>query len=363
MKIIRDYLLKELTRPFFLSLGVFTFVLVMGNLIKLADLIINKGVDPINVGKLFLYLIPYMLSYSLPMAILTGTLLALGRLSSDGEITAIRTSGIKITQIAWPFFTIGLIVSLFALLLNDHILPRAHFASRKVVVQVGKKNPAAYLEPGTFIKAFKNHIIFIYDIQQNKMQHIRIYVTEPDRPTRTIIAEQGEFEQLPDKSGIRLKLTNGTSDEPDIDNPGNFYKLNFNTYYINLKFSGNYKNTELSPKPEEMTIGELKNQIALLEKQGIKYNPLSVEVHKRIAFSFAPLVFVIIAFPLGIITHRREKSIGFGLSLLILVMYYIMLVASETMALKEILSPPLISWMPNIITFLIGVYLFRQIEK
>ena len=87
MRILRSYILKELMGPFALSLVVLTFVLLMGNIVKLAELVINKGVNILDVGKLLLFLIPYLLSYTLPMAVLTGLLLAMGRLSHDNEVT------------------------------------------------------------------------------------------------------------------------------------------------------------------------------------------------------------------------------------------------------------------------------------
>ncbi len=93
MRILRNYILKELLWPFLLSLVIFNFVLLMGNLIKLAELMVNKGVSIIFVLKLFLFLIPSLLSLTIPMAVLTATLLAFGRLASDNEITSMRASG------------------------------------------------------------------------------------------------------------------------------------------------------------------------------------------------------------------------------------------------------------------------------
>ncbi|MBU1061175.1 MAG: LptF/LptG family permease, partial [Candidatus Omnitrophica bacterium] len=191
MKILRNYLLKEILTSFLLSLLIFTFVLVAGNLIKLADLIINKGVNIVSVGKLFLFLIPFLLSYTIPMSALTATLLVFGRLSADNEITAMRAHGISLYKLTIPLIIVGFILSLGSIILNDRILPESHFASRKIVKNIGVKTPGAYLETGTFIKSFKGYIIFIHQINKHTLKGIRIYQLQEGRPTRTIIAKKG----------------------------------------------------------------------------------------------------------------------------------------------------------------------------
>ncbi len=100
MKILRDYFIKEFIGPLFLALGVLTFVMLLGNLVKITDLIIRKGVDIYTVSKLFLLMIPYLLTYTLPVAALTAVLLSLGRLSGDNEIVAIRASGINLSRLS-----------------------------------------------------------------------------------------------------------------------------------------------------------------------------------------------------------------------------------------------------------------------
>ena len=113
MRILRNYLLKEFSLPFIFSLAVLIFVMLMGNLIKLVELIITRGVNFFSVLKLFLFLIPYLLTYVIPIAVLTAALLSLGRLSSDNEILAIRASGIHIFKLVLPLVIIGVITSLF----------------------------------------------------------------------------------------------------------------------------------------------------------------------------------------------------------------------------------------------------------
>jgi len=360
MKILRKYIIKEMIVMFLFSLAIFTFTLVVGNIIKLAELVINKGVDIRLVGRLFLYLIPFLLSYTIPMSLLTSVLLVFGRLSGDNEIVAIRSSGINIYRLSFPLIIIGLLFSLLSIVLNNDIIPRMHFESRKIIKNIGIKTPAAYLEPGTFIKSFKGYIIFIHEINKNKLKGVRIYQPQNERSTRTIIAEKGEFITI-DNNAVKLKLENGTSDEPNPKNPVNFYKLNFKTYYITLNIDESIAPSGYTDKkPKEMNFREIKNEIQRLGKYHVDTPSLITEFHRKISISFASIVFIIIGIPLGIFTKHGEKTIQFAIALGVIVAFYILMAASIALSLKGVLSPGFWMYLPNITIGTAGIILLRK---
>jgi len=361
MKILRSYLIKETIVMFIFSLAIFTFTLVIGNIIRLAELVINRGVDIRLVGKLFLYLIPFLLSYTIPMSILTSALLVFGRLSGDNEIVAIRTSGINIYKLSFPLIIIGLVFSMLSVVLNNDIIPRMHFESRKIIKNIGLKTPAAYLEPGTFIKSFKSYIIFIHEIDKNKLKGIRIYQPQNERSTRTIIAERGEFIILDGQNAVKLKLINGTSDEPNPKNPVNFYKLNFKTYYLTLNVDESMAPSGyIDKKPKEMNFQEIKNEVRRLGRYHVDTPSLITEFHRKISISFSSIVFMLIGIPLGIFTRRGEKTIQFAIALGVIVIYYLLMATSIALSLKGISSPVLWMYLPNIIIGAAGIVLLRK---
>ena len=234
MKIIRRYILKEIIGPFLAAFIVLSFFFMVFNIIKLADLVINRGVNFFSIMKLLLYMLPAVSTWTTPISVLVATLLAFGRLSADNEITAMRASGISLYRLVFPLVILGLVISLISYEFNDWIIPALRYKMRQLTVQIGTKNPAAYLDAGTFIKDFKGYIVFIYGIDKNKLSNIRIYQPQEGKPTRTIIAQKGEIEYIESKNAVRLKLINGTVDEPNPQDPNNFYKLNFKTYYMTL---------------------------------------------------------------------------------------------------------------------------------
>jgi lipopolysaccharide export system permease protein len=355
MRILRNYFLKEFTGPFFLGLGVLTFVMILGNLVKIADLVINKGVDIVSVSKLFLFMIPYLLKYTLPIAALVGVLLSLGRLSSDNEIIAIRSSGVNLFSLILPLLIVGLILSLVLAVFNDRVISYAHYATRKTLVEVGMKNPTTAFEPGVFINSFQKYVLFIYRIEENRLYNVRIYEPQgEEKPTRTIVARQGEFIVIPEKNIIKLKLTDGTSDEPDPENPANFYKLNFKNYFMTLNMNQSKDSSQVEKKPKDMTIAELEREIAKLKKDNINPAPLITEMHEKISLAFSSLIFILIGCPLAIITRRREKSINFGIAFLVVGVYYLLLIGSEALSLQAVVAPATAMWTPNIVLGIIG---------
>src|SRR3989338_1318227 len=287
MRILRDYILKEFFHSFTISIIVFTFVLLVGNILRLADLLINKGVDIFSILRLFLYLVPWLLSFTLPMAALTAVILTFGRFSSDGELTAMKASGVSFYRASFPVLMVGVIFSFASFFINDQISPNASFASRRVVKEVGIKRPTAYLEEGTFIRGLENYIIFIYEIRGNRLKNIRIYQPQEGKPTRTIVAESGEINSIPEKNTIELKLFNGTSEEPSHTEPDSFYKLNFKTYYMTLDLSKVFKKADIQKKTREMTTKELQGEIKAFTAQGIDASTLFIEIYKKINISLA----------------------------------------------------------------------------
>ena len=357
MRLLRTYILKELLQPTLMALVMFTFILLIGNLVKLADLLINKGVPILSIFQMFGLLVPTLLSHTFPMACLTGTLLAFGRLSSDREILAMRTSGVSLIALAIPVLIVGLILSLALIPINDRIVPWSHYATRRLLAEIGIRNPTAFLEPGTFVKEFKPYILFLYGVEGNKLSKIRIYEPREGYPTRTIVAERGEFIPIPEERRVVLKLYDGSADEPNPRNPEKFYKLEFASYSMNLTLKEGQDPNNLARKPKDMNPDQLGEEEERLRSQGIDPTPLVLEEQRRIAMAFSPLAFVLIGFPLGITTRRAQRSVGLGLSVLVFLGYYLFLVAGQGLAQKGWLPPGLALWLGNIICFLIGLLL------
>lgn len=353
MKILRTYLLKEHVGPFLVTVGGLTLVMLVGNIIKFAELVISKGVSLWDILRLLLYLIPSLLNFTIPMACLIAIVLAFGRLSTDYELIAMRASGIAPTRLILPMLTVSLVLSGGALILNDRVIPAAHLAFRRQLKAIGIKTPTAYLEAGTFIKEFVPYVIFVYQIEGKTLSHVRIYEPRPQGPTRTIVAARGEFEPLPRDAGVQLTLYHGTVDEWDPERPGSLYKVSFRTYSMNLSPDPEAKKG-VGKKLKEMTFHELIQERPRIIAEGIDVLPLDLELHRRIASSFATVVFVLFGLAMSLGFHHHERLVTFVWVLALFTVYYLTDVGLNAVALKGLLPAAVAVWLPNLAGVLVG---------
>ena len=346
MKLLRAYVLKEHVSPFLVTISGLTAAMLIGHVIKFAELVIAKGVSLLDILRLLLDLIPFLLSFTIPMACLIAMILAFGRLNADYELIAMRASGIAPARLILPFAVTALVLSGSLLILNDYVVPSAHLAFRRQLKAIGVKRPTAYIEPGMFIKEFSPYVIFVYQIEGKTMLHVRIYEPKPDGATRTIMASRGEFEPVSDGNSVQLKLFRGTVDEWDPEHPGSLYKVSFGTYSMQLTASDESE-SRINKKLKEMTFRELLQQRDQLLTQHIRTLPIDLEIHRRIAASFAPVVFMLFGLMLGLGPQHHERLLTFVWVLLMFLAYYLSSLAMSALALKEILPPWLAMWIPN----------------
>ena len=363
MKILRTYVLREHAGPFFVTLGGLTAVLLIGNIVKFAELVISKGVSLFDILRLLIYLIPYTLTFTIPMTCLIAMVLAFGRLSTDYELIAMRASGVAPARLVLPLLVVGMVISVLLLVVNDRLVPTSHLAFRRQLKAIGIERPTAYIEAGTFIKEFPPYIIFVYQVQGQKLYNIRIYEPQPNGPTRTIIADHGQFERLSDKRGVQLKLYDGTVDEWDPLRPGSFYKATFTTYAMNLRSDQNDPE-RVAKKLREMTFKELTAQRERMNAEGIDTLPMSLELHRKVAVSFAALIFVMFGLTFGLQLHHHERLTSFLWILGIFIAYYLGLVGMEALALKRWLPAWAAMWVPNLIGGAVsGVLVLRAVRR
>lgn len=352
MKLLRTYVLREHLGPFLVTLSGLTAALLVGNIIKFAELVIAKGVSVFDILRLLIYLIPSLLSFTIPMACLVSMVMAFGRLSSDYELIAMRASGVAPTRLVIPMLTVALLLSGGVLVLNDRVSPAAHLAFRKQLKSIGVKRPTAYLEAGTFIKEFTPYIIFVYQVEGRMLSDVRIYEPKTHGPTRTIVASRGEFEPSADGRSVQLKLFDGTVDEWNPKRPGSLYKVSFGTYTMALSSSAEAK--RVGKKLKEMTFRELRAERQHMTAQGVDPLPIDLEVHRTIASSFAAVVFVLFGLALGLGSHHHERLAIFVWVLGLFIAYHMLTVGMDAVAMKRWLPPALAMWVPNLIGSVAG---------
>lgn len=366
MRIIRLYILKELIRPFLLSLVFFTSVFFVGNLVKMADLLINKGVNLWDILKILLLLIPGLATFIVPTSALAAILLVFGGLAQNNEMTAIKASGMNPFSVMLPVLLATFLLSLGLLFVSDQIESDAQYFSRRAVKEMVLKHPMAYLEAGKFIKDFQDYIILTQRVEGNRLYGVTIFQPqEGGKATRTVIADWGEIISSPSDKTLRIKLYKGMSDEPNPDDPSAFYKLNFETFELPPIYLGKENpQQKIEKKIRELRLDELiyhlRYDSAVKADRDLR-REYQAAFHKKISFAFAPLVFALVGLPIALISRRGEATISFALALGIVAIYYVLFVWGKAMVVERGLDPFLAMWLPNVILALAGAFLMKRV--
>jgi lipopolysaccharide export system permease protein len=366
MNILKRYISKELIGPFFLGLAVFTFTMLMQQIIELTDLVIYKGVSIGIIVKLFLYVLPYFLMFTIPMAILLATLLAFGRLSHNNEITAIQAAGINLWILIRPVLVIGLILCIALAVFNNLISPKSKYAFRGLCFDIVDKQAGVILQPRIWISDFDGLILHAEEMDEKtgEMFKVTLYQLNDESPPKTIFAQRGKLISNPENLEVGIKLFQGTMHATDVKDPERYHVLSFGTHFTNLDIHSALQRNHASPKRvEEMTTKELIQHIEEVRIRGEIPRWQLVKLHQRFSFAFAPIAFILIGVPLGIKTHRSTKSIGFAISFVLTFIYYFIMLSGEHLGGRGSFPPGLAIWFPNIFLGLIGIFLTIRMMK
>ncbi|OQX86997.1 MAG: hypothetical protein B6D55_04610 [Candidatus Omnitrophica bacterium 4484_70.2] len=225
MKIIRNYILSDFLKSFIFSFLFISLVMVLGNLIKLSDMVIRKGVSFSEAIKIFIFLLPYLLSFILPISLLLGILLSIGRLTSENEIMALNVLGISSLKILEFLLIMGIIFSLTLFILNDKVFPHFHYLYHIQTKNLKTEKITSFIEPGIFLENFGDFILHVEDVEENRLKNIFIYTIKENRLNEVTFAKRGEF--IIENKKLKMKLEDGFQDRVDPKNPEKFLRLNF----------------------------------------------------------------------------------------------------------------------------------------
>ncbi len=272
MKKLQLYAVKEFIPPFILSIGVFTFVMLLDKLLDLLEMIVSKGIPMRTVGEIFILLLPSMVAVVIPMGVLAGVLIAVGRLSSDLEITAMKASGASIFNLTLPLITVAVILAGVLVYFNNNILPDANHMARNLLLDVGTMRPTARIIPGMFVDDIENYRILVgeKDDLTGELRHIVIHENIPGRPRRTITALYGTMEPV-SANRLRLVLHNGQMHELSDDSA--YRALDYETYTVEVTRSAELVrrdrdsrgDREMSSRQMRALVDSLKTVISSME--------------------------------------------------------------------------------------------------
>jgi len=354
--------MKELLLPCLLCFTILCFIFMAANLVKMADMIIGRGVPFIQTLYILILVFPTAVSWAAPMSLLTGVLIVFGSFSQHNEFRAMKASGVHPLKFMMPPLLLGLGLSMLMFVFNDQIGPAARFEFRKATKKMIMQHPMALIEPGRFVKISPSILFLAKRVEGNQMKDIVAHEgVDSENPVRTIVAESSTIAMDPNTGQLEVQLFNGSVSESQDKG---IQSVQFKTYKFPTLDEDDIR--KMGKKKKDMTLAELLVEITDLltgvpeqvDKKDLR--SLWVIFHQRIAFSFASLVFMFLGIPIATIVKRGEVVISFGISMAAMGVYYILFAIAQTLASRGGLPLVISLWLPNIVLIGVGMVLLRK---
>ncbi|HEU18080.1 MAG TPA: LPS export ABC transporter permease LptF [Deltaproteobacteria bacterium] len=361
VRIIDRYILREICFPFIMSLFILTFVLLMGRILQLMDLMINKGVGVIDISRLVLYLMPPFLLITVPISLLIAILIGVGRLSADNEITTLKSAGMSISRIMLPIMGASIIAAIITAFIGLYFVPYGNTATRDLLFTIAKQKASIGIKEKVFNDDFKGLVLYADKIplHGDYMEGVFISDNRLVKDPTTIVAEKGYLVSNPASMTVTLRLRNGSTHSVD-SNLKTYKRMDFSSYDINLDLSSpmEKEGTGTDKKSREMNIQELLERSKKLDSSSALKRELVIEINKKFSIPLSCIVFAILGLPLSIGQVRSGKSRGFTVGLLVIMIYYVLQLGGEGLGETGRISPVIGTWAPNIILGITGIALF-----
>jgi lipopolysaccharide export system permease protein len=353
------YVLRETAGPLAFGLGLLTFALVAGRMLKLTEMVINRGVGFGEVMKMVGYIMPAFLELTFPMAVLLGVLLGFGRMSSDRELTAARACGISLYRLSAPVLAMALMAWAISSWLAFSVRPWANSQLRETLLRLTRTRATAGLQEKIFNKSFPGLVLYVDTIDPGDegMRGVLIADSRNPRQSQTIIAQRGLV--IPDQAeeAITLRLFDGSIFGVDADTNGT-HVTSFRIYDLNIHPDAMLG---LAPRvPEEMDYRGLRREIAQSRARGQPNHVAEAELARKYTLPLAAIMFALLGVSLGLKPARGGQSERFGVSVALFFLYYVLLRAGQTLAERGILNAFVAMGIPDVAFAVLAVWLFQR---
>jgi lipopolysaccharide export system permease protein len=370
ISIMDRYLSTEMVAPFLFGVGAFSSIaLVIGSLFELVRLITDAGLGIFTAVQIFALQLPQFMMYSFPMSVLLGTLISYSRLSSDGEITALRSSGISAYRLVVPALVLSFLVSGMTFLFSEILVPSANWQAKTILRSALNQDNLQFKSKDIFYQQYGEVTQPDGSREQSLIRsfYARRFDGKKMKGLTILDFSQGTLQQvLSAESAVWLPSLNVWN----LENGTTYLIGNDGSYRSILRFARQQLRLPRAPldlaneqrNSAEMNIKELSRHIELVRASGNfkEAKKLEVSLQQKYALPFICVVFALVGSPLGMRPQRTSAARGFGLSILIIFGYYLLLFICGALGQVEILSAIAAAWLPNLLGLGAGVFLLSR---
>ena len=373
--LIDRWLIAQILPPMLFAISAFTVIsLSVGVMFDLIRKIVEFGLPLFLAIKVLFFSLPNFLVLSFPMAVLLSTLLAYGKLSANSELLALRSLGIKTSRIIAPAIAVSILMTGLTFYFNDNLVPASNklaestlragigssFSSEKgkdniMFSRYGSRIESATNKP-TKINTFLTHIFYASWFENNIMQGVTVLDFSRQDIQQILKAKSAVF----DKENSSWIFSDGSI--VSVDQGGQTTNIQFKKYSYPF-VEGPLDLARVPKDATEMSLKQALEAERIYKETGNlkEIRRIQVRIQEKFTLPFACLVFGLIGSSLGSKSNlRSSKSQGFGLSVILILVYYVMSFVFSSFGVKGVLSPIIATWLPVLISMGGGIYFLRK---
>ncbi len=380
MRILDRHVLTETAVAGGVATGAFIFVMAAGNVLsQVAGAIAAGRVTAFEGLELIGLLLPGLIPYVLPLGMLTGVLMAFGRMGAQHELTAMKAGGLSLLRIAAPALLLAAGLALASAWINLEVATRSNDEYRRVLMGSVKDNPASLITPGEINRQFKGLIIQARERNGSVLRDLWIWRLDAEgRLFETIHTAEGRLTKVDKPDGSAVLRLVAISAQVDTRRPGDdgfkYPSVTKEAGQAPLEFpvSGVFKDgSGYDKKLRWHTTSEL---LALMD-QGWQVPPNATpaqlaerrmmprtQLMSHLASAFSIFSLALLAVPLAVRVGRSETFVNAAVALAVALSYYVLSSAAAWVK-NPAYRPDLLVWLPNLIVVLVAVSLLRRASK
>lgn len=362
--LLYSYIANELLAPFFASFLILYCVFFLVRLIPLLEIVLSLRIGIADFVRLFAYIFPHMLLYIIPMASMAGVIVGFTRLTNDREILALKACGVSLKQMLPPVLLIAAVIACLTGLFSARLIPAGALGVKQLMFQLAKEKIDKGLKAKEFTEALGDIVVYVDEIDEQQRWH-GVYVSDMRGRTQPLItvAKSGHMEAEMERMLVTVVLNDGTlHNNEGTDNQ----VIRFGQYQLQISLrpptqigkedvTGQYRGA--------MSQEQLLTAAAKAPPNSKEEKIFLSEYHHRIILPVGCFILSLIGLPLGLQASPGRRAVGIPLGLAVFVGYYITLTTSRALSEGGILPLVLGMWLPNILFFLLAVYLFRRVHQ
>jgi len=361
MRILDRYVCREVVSHALLGLAVFTFVFFVPQLVQLMALIVQHAGTASETALLFLSSLPPVLVFTLPMSMLVGVLIGLGRLSADSEIVALNASGVSLRRLLVPIGAIALTATIFAFAITLWLGPRSLRTLRSLETHLLASQASFAVQPRVFDERFPRVVLYVQDMGASGTRWRGVFLADStaSAASKVTFAKDAIVAADPQQDKLTLHFDDLSTHEFNPKDPQHYNLSTSAVQSMDLTL-GNSASASQNPRKlsdKERSVREL------LAIRGPGSLDARIELQQRFAFPTACLLFALLGVPVGVRPRRGGRAAGFILTVLLICLYYLLFVTGVHFAQQGLVTPALGVWTANIATLVVGLIMLRRIEQ